>query len=211
MSPNTMIYAMLILVVSLNMCKNNQDNDSSTTLLYIILIGGIIFTLNNNNSNNNLINNSGQVVENLETNDNDDNTDNTDDADNTTNSNINVNTISDNKFENGALGESIELGDDKITLTADDLLPANLGSVFNHPTVPTTEGTEQFLDAGGIIGMLSQTLRNPNYDLRCAPANPKIDVGPWMQSTIDPDITRKPLEDESCGGCNSNNQPVPAN
>ena len=47
MSPNTMIYAMLILVVALNMCKNNQDNDSSTTLLYIILIGGIIFTLNN--------------------------------------------------------------------------------------------------------------------------------------------------------------------
>lgn len=194
MLPNTMIYAMLILIVALNMCKNNQENDSSTTLLYIILIGGIIFTLSNNN--NNLINNTGNVMENLQTGDNTNSEEvvneyiNDNDVNNEQNAvpNVNVN--------------NVELQDEKITLTADDLLPANSEPVFNHPVTPSTEVTEQFLDAGGIIGMMSQTLRNPNYDLRCAPANPKVDVGPWMQSTIDPDITRKPLEDESCGGCN---------
>ena len=191
MTSNTMIYGMLILIVALNMCKSNQENDSSTTLLYIILIGGIIFTLSNNNNNNNLINNTGNVVENLQT------------DDNTTDQNVvQLEDVNEQPEVISDVNNVEPHQDEKITLTADDLLPANNEPVFNHPVTPSTEVTEQFLDAGGIIGMMSQTLRNPNYDLRCAPANPKVDVGPWMQSTIDPDITRKPLEDESCGGCN---------
>ena len=195
MLPNTMIYAMLILIVALNMCKNNQNGDSSTTLLYVILIGGIIFTLNNNN---NLINNTGNV----ETFD-----DSSSNEPYEQNVNININeneseSVNGNENENENVGEYNNTNTSNELLKVDDLLPGNSDPVFGHPNISTTEVNEHFLDAGGIIGMMSQTLRNPNYDLRCAPTNPKVDVGPWMQSTIDADITRKPLEGEECGGCN---------
>ena len=122
MSSNTMIYAMLILIVALNMCKSNQENDSSTTLLYIILIGGIIFTLSNNN--NNLINNTGNVMENLQTGDNTNN-------ENIVNENVNNEDVNNEDIHNeynvdtNANVNNEELQDEKITLTADDLLPAN--------------------------------------------------------------------------------------
>lgn len=40
----------------------------------------------------------------------------------------------------------------------------------------------------------SQTLRNANLQLRSEPPNPQDTVCPWMQSTIQPDLHRKPLE-----------------
>lgn len=55
---------------------------------------------------------------------------------------------------------------------------------------------QNFLDASKFIGVNTQgsSLRNANYDLRSAPAIGRKDVGPWSQSTIDPDPFRKPLE-----------------
>jgi len=52
------------------------------------------------------------------------------------------------------------------------------------------------LQAGYHIGLdtIGQTLRNANLQLRSDPIIPKQDVGPWMQSTIEPDIGRVPLE-----------------
>ena len=52
------------------------------------------------------------------------------------------------------------------------------------------------LQAGYHIGLdtIGQTLRNPTYDLRSDPVIPKQDVGPWNQSTIEPDLARVPLE-----------------
>lgn len=50
------------------------------------------------------------------------------------------------------------------------------------------------LDAGHHIGMIAQSLRNPNLQLRSEPINPKGDVGPWNNSTIEPDTLRRPLE-----------------
>ena len=43
------------------------------------------------------------------------------------------------------------------------------------------------LKAGSHIGIntVGNSLRNANLQLRAEPANPKGDVGPWMQSTID--------------------------
>ena len=44
------------------------------------------------------------------------------------------------------------------------------------------------------IGMASQVLRNANLQLRCEPPNPIKKVGPWMQTTIEPDLHRRPLD-----------------
>jgi hypothetical protein len=46
------------------------------------------------------------------------------------------------------------------------------------------------LEAGYHIGLdtIGQTLRNANYQERSDPIIPKHDTGPWMQSTIEPNI-----------------------
>ena len=46
--------------------------------------------------------------------------------------------------------------------------------------------------------MLIQTLRNANMQLRSEPPNPQVKVSPWLQTTIEPDVNRKPME---IGGC----------
>jgi hypothetical protein len=56
--------------------------------------------------------------------------------------------------------------------------------------------TPDLLQAGYHIGLdtIGQTLRNANLQLRSDPIIPKMEVGPWAQSTIEPDIARVPLE-----------------
>jgi hypothetical protein len=52
------------------------------------------------------------------------------------------------------------------------------------------------LKSGYHIGIdtVGQTLRNANLQIRSEPPNPQINVGPWNQSTISPDLMRVPLE-----------------
>jgi hypothetical protein len=52
------------------------------------------------------------------------------------------------------------------------------------------------LQAGYHIGLdtIGQTLRNANLQLRSDPIIQKQDIGPWNQSTIEPDLARVPLE-----------------
>jgi len=52
------------------------------------------------------------------------------------------------------------------------------------------------LQAGYHIGLdtIGQTLRNPNLQLRSDPVIAKQNIGPWNQSTIEPDLGRVPLE-----------------
>ena len=52
------------------------------------------------------------------------------------------------------------------------------------------------LQAGYHIGLdtIGQTLRNANYQERSDPIIPKVEVGPWNQSTIQPDIGRVPID-----------------
>lgn len=54
----------------------------------------------------------------------------------------------------------------------------------------------QFVDATKFVGVntIGSSLKNPNYNLRADPPIPKKDVGPWSNSTIDPDPWRKSLE-----------------
>lgn len=53
--------------------------------------------------------------------------------------------------------------------------------------------SENFLESDRFT-MTSQSKRNSNLSLRSEPPNPKNMVCPWMQSTIEPDEYRKPLE-----------------
>jgi hypothetical protein len=68
---------------------------------------------------------------------------------------------------------------------------------------PVNQGnpiTPDLLQAGYHIGLdtIGQTLKNPNYQLRSDPYIPKAAVGPWNQSTYEPDLMRVPLE-VGCG------------
>ena len=81
-----------------------------------------------------------------------------------------------------------------------DLLPVDANSQWSalNP-VGMNQGNvlmPDLLQAGYHIGLdtIGQTLRNPTYDLRSDPIIPKQDVGPWNQSTIEPDLARVPLE-----------------
>ena len=90
----------------------------------------------------------------------------------------------------------------KDQLTAQELLPNNESSTWAQVN-PSGSGNlkdKNFLQAGHHIGINSvgQTLRNSNLQLRSEPPNPQVIVSPWMQTTINPDMNRKPFE---IGGC----------
>jgi hypothetical protein len=79
-----------------------------------------------------------------------------------------------------------------------DLLPKDANSDWAqlNPSVMNAGATPDLLQAGYHIGLdtIGQTLRNANYQLRSDPIIPKQDIGPWSQSTIEPDLGRVPLE-----------------
>lgn len=64
------------------------------------------------------------------------------------------------------------------------------------PKGPMT-GADMLLDPVKVIGYdtVSNQLRNASYDLRKEPQCPTQAVSPWVNSTIGPDLMRKPLED----------------
>jgi len=83
-----------------------------------------------------------------------------------------------------------------------DLLPSDKNSQWSSLN-PVNQGnpmTPDLLQAGYHIGLdtIGQTLKNPNLQLRSDPYIPKAAVGPWNQSTYEPDIMRVPLE-VGCG------------
>ena len=89
------------------------------------------------------------------------------------------------------------------TLGPEDLLPLGKSKEiedFNKEN-PVGEGILKgvnFLDAGFHTGVntVGQSLRNANLNLRAEPPNPRVQVSPWMNSTIDTDLARKTLDSE---------------
>ena len=79
-----------------------------------------------------------------------------------------------------------------------DLLPVDNNSQFSNFSMLNQENVvmPDLLDAGYLIGLdtIGQSLRNPNYQERSDPIIPKMSVGPWNNSTIEPDLGRVPLE-----------------
>ena len=81
-----------------------------------------------------------------------------------------------------------------------DLLPSDQNSQWAalNP-VNMSQGNivaGDMLQAGYHIGLdtIGQTLKNANLQLRSDPIIPKQNVGPWNQSTFEPDYGRVPLE-----------------
>lgn len=86
----------------------------------------------------------------------------------------------------------------KDVLASADLLPRDANSLWAQVN-PSGQGSladQNFLTAGFHIGIntVGQTLRNANRQLRSEPLNPQVKVSPWLQTTIEPDINRRPLE-----------------
>ena len=65
-----------------------------------------------------------------------------------------------------------------------ELNPAGKGELSNV----------NLLNAGHHIGTVSQSLRNANLQLRSEPANPQMSVGPWNNTTMEPEQHRRGLE-----------------
>ena len=79
-----------------------------------------------------------------------------------------------------------------------DLLPKDQNSQWAalNPVQQGNIAAPDLLQAGYHIGLdtIGQTLRNANLQERSDPIIPKSSVGPWNQSTIEPDLGRVPLE-----------------
>jgi hypothetical protein len=89
---------------------------------------------------------------------------------------------------------------DKTIANPGDLLPADANSQWAalNP-VNMNQGSilnGDMLQAGYHIGLdtIGQSMKNANLQLRCDPVIPKQDVGPWNQSTYEPDLTRQCLD-----------------
>ena len=50
------------------------------------------------------------------------------------------------------------------------------------------------LDAGHFQGTVSQSMRNPNLQIRSEPPNPRVNTGQWNQSTIETDNHQRGFE-----------------
>lgn len=79
-----------------------------------------------------------------------------------------------------------------------DLLPQDQNSQWAalNPVSQGNIAAPDLLQAGYHIGLdtIGQTLKNANLQERSDPVIPKTTIGPWNQSTIEPDLGRVPLE-----------------
>jgi len=100
--------------------------------------------------------------------------------------------------------ESKAVGGDYVGKSVDpsDLLPQDQNSQWAtlNPVNQGNVAVPDLLQAGYHIGLdtIGQSLRNANLQLRSDPVISKDDVGPWNQSTIEPDLGRVPLEIAAC-------------
>jgi len=208
----------------MNLNMDQICNIGGCVLIFVLLVllivkpnGIMSFFEGNSNNNNNNNNNSAA---------------NNKAASNRTNSAANSNRV--NRSNNGASPKvmaSLPLGDNEQfasvsgiatptrqcypqnTLKPDDLLPKDKKNDVNNfnKDYPVSEGILKgvnFLESGYQVGVntVGQSLRNANQQLRSEPANPQVNVSPWQNTTIGPDLARRPLEaGEDCyASINSN-------
>lgn len=85
-------------------------------------------------------------------------------------------------------------------VTPQELLPGPGSSVSTwaqaNPMGQGDMANINFLTAGYHVGTntVGQTKRNSNLSIRTEIPNPRVPVSPWNQSTIEPDLNRKPLD-----------------
>ena len=158
---------------------------------------------NNNNNNNNNINNNNK------------------NSNNNNRKNVKKNTV----VDSNPLGENEQFAAvtgiktptrscyPQDSLSPKELLPKDdKDNISNfNKDYPISEGILKgvnFLDAGYQVGVntVGQSLRNANRQVRSEPPNPQVNVSPWMNTTIGPDLARAPLEiGEDCYASIGNN------
>ena len=86
----------------------------------------------------------------------------------------------------------------KSTVDPSQLLPKGSNNAFAdmNPGASNDIKNVNLLKSGYHIGIntIGQSLRNSNLQIRSEPANPQMNVGPWNQTTMGPDLSRRPLE-----------------
>ena len=84
------------------------------------------------------------------------------------------------------------------TTTPGDLLPKDTNNQWGrlNPSGGGDLSNVNLLRAGYHSGIdtVGSTLRNANLQVRSEPPNPTTRVSPWMNTTIEPDLMRTPLE-----------------
>ena len=77
-----------------------------------------------------------------------------------------------------------------------ELLPHDSNSQWSelNPSGKGELSNINLLQAGHHIGTISQSLRNANLQIRSEPANPQMNVGPWNNTTMEPDNQRRGVE-----------------
>ena len=97
-----------------------------------------------------------------------------------------------------ATGEGFTGYSDKDVANPSELLPKDDNSQWSslNPVSQSNPQMPDLLQAGYHIGLdtIGQTMKNANLQLRSDPVIQKADIGPWNQSTIEPDLMRVPLE-----------------
>jgi len=87
--------------------------------------------------------------------------------------------------------------------TVKDLLPKDAANSKWAQANPAGQGSvidKNFINAGYLNGIntVGQSLKNANYQLRSDPPIEKVNVGPWQQSTIEYDVSRRFFEIGEC-------------
>jgi len=79
-----------------------------------------------------------------------------------------------------------------------ELLPKDSNSQWAqlNPSGKGELANVNLLKAGYHVGIdtVGTSLRNANLQIRSEPPNPQLNVGPWNQTTIEPDFMRVPLQ-----------------
>ncbi len=83
-------------------------------------------------------------------------------------------------------------------ITPSELLPKDKNSVWAQQNAMGSGSLKgkNFLSAGALIGVntVGQSLRNANLQLRAEPPAPQIPISVFNNSTIEPDLARRPLD-----------------
>ena len=113
--------------------------------------------------------------------------------------------VAGNEVSEGSVDETEENRNEclpRSVLNAEELLPSSYSSNnWDTPANPGGIDGPNFLNPEHLVGIntVGQSLRNANRQLRSEPPNPQVKVSPWLQTTIEPDTNRKPLEiGENC-------------
>ena len=101
----------------------------------------------------------------------------------------------DDKYASYNAGPKKMMTDEEIFKSENYLAKETNQSWFEVPPEPISIKNRHLINISRPIGVntIGNSLRNPSYDLRGSPPNPKFIVSPWMQSTIEPDLNIKGL------------------